>query len=62
MLMFLNCKYIINTYKFWAIFFRTCKIMVVESLTFEFYLKEKKATVNYCLYECKHIIMEKWTN
>ena len=22
----------------------------------------KKATVNYCLYECKHIIMKKWKN
>ena len=48
--------------------------MVFEILTFDFYLEKKrqlkttvymnlsrgkKATVNYCLYECKHIIMKK---
>ena len=33
--------------------------MVFEILTFDFYLEEKKATVNYCLYGCKHIMMKK---
>ena len=33
--------------------------MVFEILAFEFYPEEKKATVNYSLYECKHIIMKK---
>ena len=33
--------------------------MVFEILTFDFYLEQKKATENYCLYECKHIKMKK---
>ena len=33
--------------------------MIFEILNFEFYLQEKKATVNYCLYECKHIKIKK---
>ena len=28
-------------------------------LSFDFYLEGKKATVNYCSYEWKHIIMKK---
>ena len=36
--------------------------MVFEILTFGFYLEGKKATVNYFLYEYKHIIMKKWKN
>ena len=33
--------------------------MGFEILTFDFYLEENKATVNYCLYECNHFLMKK---
>ena len=36
--------------------------MFFEILAFDFYLEEKKATVNYYLYEYKHIMMKKWMN
>ena len=29
---------------------------------FWFLSRGKKETVNYCLYECKHIIMKNWKN
>ena len=31
-------------------------------MTFDFYLEEKKASENYCLYKSKLIIMKKWKN
>ena len=38
---------------------KSCKLMVFEILTFDFYLEKIKGTVNYCLFERKHIIMKK---
>ena len=38
---------------------KSCKLMVFEILAFDFYLEKSKGTVNYCLFERKHIIMKK---
>ena len=39
-------------------FFKRPKIMVFEILTFDFLSRGKKDTINYCLYECNHIVMK----
>ena len=44
------------------LFFKMRKTMVFEILRFHFYLEELKATVNFCFYECKHIITKKCKN
>ena len=53
------CKKVLNM----SNFLKTCKTMVFEILAFDFYLKKvvsrESFTCNYCLYECKHIIMKK---
>ena len=53
------CKKMLNM----SNFFKTCKTMVFENLTFDFYLKKvvsrESFTCNYYLYECKHIVMKK---
>ena len=46
----------------WAIIFKRWNIMAFEILTSDFWSRGKTPIINYCLYECKHIITENWKN
>ena len=42
-----------------SIFFKRRKIIAFEILTFDFHIEKKKASVNYYLQKCKHMVMKK---